>query len=1340
MYRVRVLASLLILLLNNATTSMKLITVDNENGVDDKSCINSGTSYHPCKTLYQALKGIANDTAVHILNGTYPHNTTDTTLTFSNVSITGNGAGVTTVQCKNGSGFGFLNATNLYISGLTVLDCGQLRNSTTQNISSYSALLFRAALYYLNVEDVSIDDVLVSNSPGMGVAMYDVTGIVSVTNSNFTNNKVPDDDVSEFPGGGGFSVEFTYCEPGEVDPCDVSSNVGASYVFENCVFTFNKASTSKNIRYLNLAKGFGNQQFGRGGGLSVFFKGRAVSNEVMIIGSQFIGNNAKWGGGFHADFLDTSSYNNVTICDSYFTDNHCEFDTSTYAIGTGGGGVRVAMFHYGESDGHNHVIFSHCVFARNSAYFGGGLSFGTTKEHNVSKPTNVLRFLDCSWHGNIARTGSGVDLSALTLPTGVISTVYFSNCVFLMNSNNYVNQSILLLGIGSLYADTVAIDLDGNCSFEGNIGSAIAGTSSRISIFAGSRISFSNNTGHHGGAIALLGNAYLLIYNATRLSFIRNTALSKGGAIYSLSASERDFISTKKCFLYYYDTEIPPHDWNTSFIFESNEATNGKSIFCTTLLPCVWDGLPGRDKSKNVSDVIDVFKWNGTFRYDDTNTTGQISTEPLNVEKHNNDSDKFLHIPPGQRYNLQIAPVNDIDKRSSAIFFVRSSNTTLSVVDSTYTYTSLGTVQLLGEPDNTIDLELQTIGVRPLSVRFNVKLTDCPPGFYLEKDGNKSVCWCSSYKEDQSYRGVVKCDDNEGVLVAYLRSQYWAGYQTNNHKDLITGDCPENYCFINRSGLVHLPSVASKELLDKLLCEPKHRTGQLCGECMDGHYVYVNSPTYDCGNCDDSLSKHGVLFLLLLKYLPMALFLCLILFFNVSLVNGPLNAFILFSQIIFAMDIYASGAISKAGSGDWLADRLVRFYKFSYGIWNLDFFETLVDPFCTVKFKSALPVLVYQYASACFPLLLFVFFFNVLPWVFNWFAMSRINCIQTCALKLQRVCIRFRSRWSVENSAIHGFTTLLVLSYAKITSLTWLLLSYGVLYGPGGEESDVVVKVAWLDGTKPYLRGEHGKYSIAAFVFLFSFVLFAPIFLMLYPYLPKLISSLNWEEKWVVKKLSLFPLHHAVPFFDAIQGCFKDEYRFFAAFYFVYRAIAFAIYSFTITIALHYLWQIGFYTIILLIHCLFQPYKKRWHNCVDAFILSLLIAINAVSFYRYYQYTAALSDSVKSFWIQLLIIYLPLCYFLIYVAKRWFRWCRPRAAKVMFSKWRGRSGFQPINPDSQSEEVMDFPARLNLDSPEPAENVEMKDSSTWDTAAATDAAAADAASTVASTIKTYATF
>ena len=136
-------------------------------------------------------------------------------MAHNSVTITGNGSDVTIVECnKTGTGFGFINVNNINLSGLTLSGCGQLRNSTTINSSSNSVMLFRAALYFVNVTNVTVDNIVVSNSIGMGVAMYDVTGDVRVTNSIFRNNSVPSHELTLYSGGGGFSAEFSYCTPG----------------------------------------------------------------------------------------------------------------------------------------------------------------------------------------------------------------------------------------------------------------------------------------------------------------------------------------------------------------------------------------------------------------------------------------------------------------------------------------------------------------------------------------------------------------------------------------------------------------------------------------------------------------------------------------------------------------------------------------------------------------------------------------------------------------------------------------------------------------------------------------------------------------------------------------------------------------------------------------------------------------------------------------------------------------------------------------------------------------------------------------------------------------------
>ena len=122
---------LLFLSLVFSLSQEEVITVDDTNG-NDTLCKTNYSAYS-CKTLYTALKAVGDNlTTIHILNGTYPHNTTNTSLTYNNVTITGNGRDVTIVECNNsGTGFGFLNINYTTISGLTLSGCGQLRNSTT---------------------------------------------------------------------------------------------------------------------------------------------------------------------------------------------------------------------------------------------------------------------------------------------------------------------------------------------------------------------------------------------------------------------------------------------------------------------------------------------------------------------------------------------------------------------------------------------------------------------------------------------------------------------------------------------------------------------------------------------------------------------------------------------------------------------------------------------------------------------------------------------------------------------------------------------------------------------------------------------------------------------------------------------------------------------------------------------------------------------------------------------------------------------------------------------------------------------------------------------------------
>ena len=1217
-------------------SQQRVITVDNSN---DTLC-NQNDS-HPYTTLHAALEAVTDNDTIHICNGNYSHNT-NTTLPYNDVTITGNGSDVTVVECDNGTGFGFINVSNVSISGLTLSGCGQLRNSTTMNNSSSSVMLFRATLYFDNVTNVNIDNVVVSNSIGMGVAMYDVTGNVTVTNSIFRNNSVPSHEHDIYPGGGGFSVEFSYCAPGNISSSCTNTNEGVHYLFCNCTFDHNTGSTlNKNSSsYPSQTFGTHNQQFGRGGGLSVFFKGHSLNNTIRITDCTFDDNKAVWGGGFHSDIVDYSTGNLLTLKNCIFTNNHCEYDDNLTTTGTGGGGARIAFLFYDPRSNvtNNCVQFIKCKFQFNKAYYGGGLSCRITKEKNVLIASNSLELVDCTWVENIARTGSGVDIISHVFPHGLSPVVNIVNCNFTANNNSYSNKTAFPLGIGALYADNIPVNLSGNCIFDGNKDSAIAGMGTYFIFSNYTCVMFSNNNGWHGAGMALLGNAYFIVYHNTSLQFINNIAVTKGGAIYYINSGQKDFVSTQRCLMYYYNLSVQSYsDWRATFNFSGNNAPSGRSIYCTTLLTCIWGNLPG-SVTVTDDDILQVFNWSGIFYYDEkSDLSKEIATDTANISISESEHE-HIKIPPGKLYHLNILPLDDRNQIAHPVFFVTTNNNTISQVDTTTTYISDTDIKLHGVGNSSIVLHLQSINSRSWSASFNVILDyKCPPGFhYPSNESSNAFCECSTGTSQELY-GITDCNNDQ--LVAYLNPQFWAGYV---NLEVMTSDCPPDYCVNTR---VQLPGNSSPQALESLVCS-SNRNSQLCGKCQQGYYIYANSPTYQCGLCNDTLSNHGVLILIVSKYLPLTLMMCFIIFFDISLVDGPLNSFILFCQIYATLPLYVKIGVATKAEG--FASALISITDFSYNIWDLKFFEHFVKPFCALKSDSAIPILIQEYIPPVYVLFLCIMFFNVIPWIYNRCAQSRFQAIQNCTLKIERMCIRFRYRWSVKNSVIHSLTTFLVLSYARITSVTFKLLAPTVLYGPGGQDSLNQTTVVWFDGTKSYLGSEHLPYALGAIFMFVTFVLIPPLLLLSYPLLPVLMTRLGVEDYWIVRKLITNPLSKCVPIFDAFQSCYKDEYRFFAGLSFVYRILALAVFAFTPTAALNLTWLLGFLLLVSLLHCTCQPYKKKWHNFIEGSIFTILASLTIITFYRLFQAETTNTPTNTSFWIQTVLLYCPLVYFIVY--------------------------------------------------------------------------------------------
>ena len=1230
-----------------AITKGRSITVDGLRGNDDVTCCSEiGKA---CKTLDYALaNGLRSNTIINITDGEYSLKSNNMSFNnLHNISVHGAGQNLTIVKCNFGVGLSFKNSTQVRLAKLSMIGAGLLCNSTSVNRTSNEPAFFRTALFFLDCIDIELNSIAVNDSIGTGVALYNVSGEVTITNSLFAFNKVINDS-KKLPGGGGIYAEFTEGKNITVTP---------QYTIHHCSFIGNAAVSVEGVDIASTTRqhtSYHFQQFGSGGGLSINLRNSIYNGVFSVQDCSFINNMAVWGGGIHFMLLSHSKGNQFLVKNSHFDNNYCPYNATMTSTGTGGGGIRVQLFPVPGSDYNHTVVLKNCTFTNNSAYYGGGFSINFVREVNVSKPSTNITITECTWDNNTARTGSGVDIFVNDFPIGMPPNVSVTNCTFRHNSNRFLLNSIDLLGVGVLYTRSVPIYFCEKNTFIGNYGSAIAATGT-IFIFSNYSVTvFNNNTGRQGGGISLLGVSYIQLGYDTQMSFLGNRAMVKGGAIYSLVSSERDFINSQNCFILYYDSNESPYEWKTNVTFRENYSPVGKSIYCTTLLACVWS-KQAEGTHADEYEIKEVFYWKKTFSYYGISNRDNLNDEICTAASqlcYYSDSNDTLRVPPGKRHQLNIAALDDRHSPVSTIYLIKSDRASrCGRVSNSSMYSSDAVIKLEGEVDCNLTINVETINARPLSRSISVIIGECPPGFYVSKQNGIEVCACSLFTHNEEFRGIADCDEND--LVTYLRPEYWAGYtQVNNTKVLITGSCPADYCYRNETLLIRLPDTASDEALDELLCRPQNRTGRLCGRCSEGHHITIHLLDFHCIKCSPK-QINGIIILLLTKYLPLTIFLCAIMFFNISLVNGPLNSFILFSQLLDSMDVYNSNSTAKPSL---LEETFIAIYTFLYGVWNLNFLEMVIPPFCIFETKTALPMLTLEYAAAIYTLLVLVLLFLLAPKIKE--KLFTTNHCSLCGFRitLKRCYEQYihlkKSANHRQGESIHAFTTLLVLCYVKLMMITVDILTPNELYGPGGEYSNIQIKTVWVDGTLPYLEGTHAIYAAVAFLCLFTCVIIPPLLLLSYPYLPMLISKLRCHNNKILQKLCIAPLDKYVPFFDAFQSCYKNEYRFFAGLYFIYRIVALSISSQSPSTENQYMAQSVFYTGVLVLHCLCQPYKSRSHNIIDGLIFANMIIINSLSAYRYYWYATNLSKTIQVFWIQLTLIFLPvICLIAVIVYK-----------------------------------------------------------------------------------------
>ena len=486
--------------------------------------------------------------------------------------------------------------------------------------------------------------------------------------------------------------------------------------------------------------------------------------------------------------------------------------------------------------------------------------------------------------------------------------------------------------------------------------------------------------------------------------------------------------------------------------------------------------------------------------------------------------------------------------------------------------------------------------------------TSCAPGF----DGKPCQCRASEY------RGLLKCDNER----AYITHGYWIGECENG--TLCIGNCPFGFCSYNDSKDYRLPGTVSE--LDEYICGDT-RTGVLCGECRPDYSVSYHSYFFRC--TPDANCKYSWLLYIVSELLPLIVFFIIVTVFNISFTSGAINSFILFAQLQDSLAIHGNGVAHV-----YLANRyLISISDFVYRFFNFDFFSMEDLSFCLWKGATTLDAMAFKYVTVVSGLILMI----ICVFVMN-------------SLKVKR-CLSCLRPSTLRSSLIHGLSAFFVMCYSHCARVSLHILTPGYL---SKEEHQYVKTVVYRSGHLSMFEPVHLKYAIPAIFFSSTLLFLPPLVLILYPLLGKILDRYDLNESKIADFISrLVPMQ----LLDCFQSSFRDDLRFFAGFYFLYRVIVQAAFSYSRSLSEFYCIFEVFLVVILTLHAIVQPYKKKKHNVLDLLLFATLAVINVFSLLNYHKASLERPNShfVKfSFSIQVVLIYLPLvCLIVAGLVKAW---------------------------------------------------------------------------------------
>ena len=1043
-----------------------------------------------------------------------------------------------------------------------------------------------------------------------------------------------------------------------------------------------------------------------GGGMFVQIQDTSVASRVETLDSVIWNNtllpseiHAMMGGGVHVDFS--------TVDATFRTDNSVSFTSCEAVYNTAmqgvGGGISVLYKHsHYEGESGDSVTLDSVPLFQNKAVSGSACAFQSLPTHGKrlfkgvrlmstqaflsttafqamdnNELREMLSHIDHDVFVGIFDQGLAViwqQLAQTIVPSFQMDT---NTNLILINSVRVTVGQLLVLYCGVSSQGIYALDAE-------------------IVLQANTESMLVQCVATHGGAIALYGESYIRVGKNTTLRFTGNHAFQRGGAIYANSAP--GVVPVSNCFLQIDQLQDGEENRGT-IIFTGNTAkAEGHSVYVSEIRNC-FSGNTLKNITTNfalhhpevyyisislVRQVIFTFATHVSPQYLTSKEYLQmlmqheIASGPNYVGGATVDLSKppTISFIPGKQKRLPYTHVYDeFGSNISSVFTVLINKMDGSVpveLDPFSKYTADFTVILHGIPQrhgmanysfpgNTTNtsalgkppqLVLQSVDNKNLLLAMNINIRCCPPGYVFRYgSGDMGTCHCGM----TSVTGIAECNETDPeVISAVLERDYWAGYlpykdqHSCDGQKFFTGSCPPGYC---QTQQVTLPENNSQQELQGVVCAGTNRKGLLCGDCLDGKGIAVNfngiRPV--CASCQEGISYVGIPVWFLTEWVPMLAFMFVLMLFNVDLVSGRFNSFLLFAQLLAFSTIRSDAELGPVHNA------FVKMYRFLYGMWNLDFFGVLLPPYCLTPHAhlTLLQTLLLHYSIGLFPLTVAITLIVLERSAEKWICCHRVD---QCLRRMRRWKAKYSDGMSYDRAlpafVILGFTRFLV-------SSSYILVSQTIT-GEDGEGKLVV----WWQGSVPYGSIQHIAYFIPAIGILLVFVLLPSFLLLTLPIGPQLfgrliiaVPALRRLQRVQTFCSNVYTDRWVYHFVNVFQGCYKERFRSFSSLYLFHRIVHLFVAVFIPRAEDALRIQIFLTVALLLLVATCQPYNSSRLNTLDAAILGNLALILILSLHIT-DFSTPIGTRQFYASLQLILIYLTLLYPCTLLGRKVYLKCR----------------------------------------------------------------------------------